>query len=51
LFLATLTGPERVIIQSMTLKKLRRELAPSTSAGGDKRRRLVAIMDIFRSDD
>lgn len=28
LFLATLTGPGRVIIQSMTLEKLRRELSP-----------------------
>jgi uncharacterized protein (TIGR00266 family) len=27
-FLATLTGPGRVIVQSMTLEKLRRELAP-----------------------
>ena len=29
LFLATLTGPGRVIVQSMTLEKMRRELAPA----------------------
>jgi len=32
LFLATLTGPGRAIIQSMTLEKLRRELAPGRAA-------------------
>jgi len=42
LFLATLTGPGRVIIQSMTLQKLRRELTPSRS-GGDERSGLGAI--------
>lgn len=35
LFLATLTGPGRVVIQTMTLEKIRRELAPSR--GGDER--------------
>lgn len=35
LFLATLTGPGRVIIQSMTLEKMRRELVPMR--GGDER--------------
>jgi uncharacterized protein (TIGR00266 family) len=30
LFLATLTGPGRVIVQSMTLEKMRRELAPGS---------------------
>lgn len=33
--LATLTGPGHVVIQSMTLQKLRRELSPR--AGGDER--------------
>lgn len=33
LFLATLTGPGRVIVQSMTLDKLRRELSPIPSPG------------------
>ena len=35
LFMATLTGPGRVIVQSMTLERLRRELAPQ-SRGGDE---------------
>ena len=33
LFLATLTGPGRVILQSMTLERLRHELAPSEHRG------------------
>src|SRR3712207_1729030 len=37
LFLATLTGPGRVVVQSMTLEKLRRELAPATTGGGDEK--------------
>ena len=35
LFLATLTGPGKIIIQSLTLEKMRRELAPYR-AGGDE---------------
>jgi uncharacterized protein (AIM24 family) len=35
LFLATLTGPGRVIVQSMTLAKLRRELAPMPGGGSE----------------
>jgi uncharacterized protein (TIGR00266 family) len=50
LFLATLTGPGRVIVQSMTLQKMRRELAPYKS-GGDERSGLGAIAGIFGSDD
>lgn len=50
LFLATLTGPGRVIVQSMTLDKLRRELAPGRT-GGDERSPLGAIGGIFGSDD
>ena len=50
LFLATLTGPGRVIVQSMTLQKMRRELAPYRS-GGDERSPLGAIGSIFGSDD
>jgi uncharacterized protein (AIM24 family) len=50
LFLATLTGPGRVIVQSMTLQKMRRELAPYRS-GGDEHSGLNAITSIFRSDD
>jgi uncharacterized protein (AIM24 family) len=50
LFLATLRGPGRVIVQSMTLEKLRRELTP-TSTGGDERSPLGALGGIFRSED
>jgi uncharacterized protein (TIGR00266 family) len=49
LFLATLTGPGRVIVQSMTLQRLRRELAPART-GGDEHTGLGAL-DIFGSDD
>jgi uncharacterized protein (TIGR00266 family) len=51
LFLATLTGPGRAIVQSMTLEKMRRELAPSASGGGDERSGLGAITGMFSSDD
>jgi uncharacterized protein (TIGR00266 family) len=51
LFLATLTGPGRVVIQSMTLEKLRRELAPTAKEGGDERGPLGAITNIFGSED
>jgi uncharacterized protein (TIGR00266 family) len=50
LFLATLTGPGRVIVQSLTLEKLRRELAPART-GGDERGPLGAITNIFGSED
>ena len=50
LFLATLTGPGRVLIQSMTLEKMRRELAP-THRGGDEHKGLDVISGIFDSDD
>jgi uncharacterized protein (TIGR00266 family) len=50
LFLATLTGPGKCIIQSMTLEKLRRELAPA-STGGDERSPLGALGGIFSSED
>ena len=51
LFLATLTGPGRVIVQSMTLTKMRRELAPARSGGGDEHRGLDAITSIFDNED
>ncbi|MBY0504590.1 MAG: TIGR00266 family protein [Bryobacteraceae bacterium] len=51
LFLATLTGPGRAIVQSMTLEKMRRELAPATTGGGDERSGLGAITGLFNSDD
>ena len=50
LFLATLTGPGRVIIQSMTLEKMRRELAPSRT-GGDEKNPLGAISGLFNTED
>ena len=50
LFLATLTGPGRVIVQSLTLQKMRRELAPYRT-GGDEHKGLDAITGIFGSDD
>jgi len=50
LFLATLNGPGRVILQSMTLEKLRRELVP-TRTGGDERSPLGALGGIFQSED
>lgn len=49
LFLATLTGPGQVIVQSMTLNKLRRELAPA--GGGEERTALGTIGGIFSSED
>lgn len=51
LFLATLTGPGRVIVQSMTLEKLRRELAPMTPAPGQSSTPLGNLGGIFGSDD
>ena len=49
-FLATLTGPGRVIIQSLTLEKLRRELAPNRS-GGDEHGSLGGLGGVLNSDD
>jgi uncharacterized protein (TIGR00266 family) len=49
-FLATLTGPGHVVIQSMTLNKLRRELAPMRH-GGDEHSPLGALGGIFNSED
>lgn len=57
LFLTTLTGPGRVILQSMTLERLRHELAPAEHAhSGDERNPLGAIArgdlgSFFSSDD
>ena len=50
LFLATLTGPGRVIVQSLTLQKMRRELAPYRT-GGDEHKGLDIVSGIFNSDD
>ncbi len=57
LFLTTLTGPGRVILQSMTLERLRHELAPEEHRhNGNERNPLGAIASgdlssFFRSDD
>jgi uncharacterized protein (TIGR00266 family) len=57
LFLTTLTGPGRVILQSMTLERLRHELAPAEHRGaGDERNPLSALASgnlgsFFSSDD
>ena len=50
LFLATLRGPGRVIVQSMTLEKMRRELAPGRS-GGDEKNPLGALSGLLNSED
>lgn len=50
LFLATLRGPGKVIVQSMTLEKLRRELTPGAT-GGDERSPLESLGGFFRSED
>jgi len=50
IFLATLRGPGKVIIQSMTLERLRRELAP-LKTGGDERGPLESLGGFFTSED
>lgn len=50
LFLATLTGPGRVYVQSLTLEKLRRGLAPGR-AGGDERSGFGALGGLLGSED
>ncbi len=50
LFLATLSGPGRVVIQSMTLAKMRRELAPARQ-GGDEHKGLDVISGLFDNED
>jgi uncharacterized protein (AIM24 family) len=43
MFLAALTGPGRAIVQSMTLEKMRRELAP-VRGGNDERGALHTLL-------
>jgi uncharacterized protein (TIGR00266 family) len=50
LFLATLTGPGRVIVQSMTLEKMRRELGSMSPSRGDSGGPLGAIGSVFGDD-
>ncbi len=53
LFLATLNGPGRAIIQTMTLSKLRRELGGGLGAkkGGGEASGLGTLTNFFGSDD
>ncbi len=53
LFLATLTGPGRAVVQSMTLAKLRRELGGGVGAasGGGESHGLGTLTNIFGSND
>ena len=51
LFLATLTGPGRVLVQSMTLEKMRRELAPAAHKGRDSHTGIGSIADIFGASE
>ncbi len=50
LFLATLSGPGRVLVQSMTLEKMRRELAP-TKHGGDSHNPLQSVTSMFTGSE
>jgi len=50
LFLTNMTGPGRVIVQSMTLQKMRRELALGAH-GSDEHRGLHAITDLWGDND
>lgn len=49
-FLATLTGPGRAIIQSMTLEKLRRQMRTGKGGGGE-RSGTTTFSNVFSSDD
>ncbi len=53
LFLASLTGPGKVILQSMTLQKMRRELAPQATMGNEHSINPInaAIGGIFGGDE
>ncbi len=53
LFLATLTGPGRAIVQTMTLSKLRRELGGGLGgkSGGGEAHGLGALTNMFGSND
>jgi uncharacterized protein (TIGR00266 family) len=51
LFLTTLTGPGKAIVQTMTLAKLRRELGVMSKSGGGEASGLGALTNMFGSDD
>jgi uncharacterized protein (TIGR00266 family) len=50
LFLATLTGPGHVVVQSMTLEKMRREFSPMRNSG-DEHNPLRSITGLLGSED
>jgi len=50
LFLANLTGPGHVVVQSMTLERLRRELAPGRTRDGDAHNALDTLGGILGSE-
>lgn len=50
IFLANMSGPGRVLVQSMTLQKMRRELAPSDRKS-DEHRGWHALTDVFGDND
>ena len=51
LFLTTLTGPGKAIVQTMTLSKLRRELGVMGKSGGGEASGLGALTNMFGSED
>jgi uncharacterized protein (TIGR00266 family) len=51
LFLTTLKGPGRAVVQTMTLAKLRRELGVMSKSGGGEAHGLGALTNMFGSDD
>ena len=51
LFLTTLTGPGKAIVQTMTLAKLRRELGVLGKSGGGEASGLGALTNMFGSED
>jgi uncharacterized protein (AIM24 family) len=51
LFLATLQGPGKCLIQSMTLEKMRREMMPGLTGGDERSNPLQVVSGIFGSED
>lgn len=51
LFLASLTGPGKVILQSMTLQKMRRELAPNSKGSGENAIGNMGFGSLFGNDN
>jgi len=51
LFLATLKGPGKIILQTMTLSKLRRELGLYATKGGEEQSGLGSILGMLGGND